>query len=243
MAPCRHDSRLRPSRPVAHDGAGRPARPIPGAGTDLDDIGAGRRRRIHASVRLAGCCGDDLAAAVLGRRAAAARRASTSRQACPARPRSRRRAGRDQRADDPGVLRRGQPAAAGHCCGGGIPRPTRDRGTAQPPAGPGVGGRGVARRGGPHPTLVPVAERPRRAAAGRGRRHRLGAIATTVALFLLHQVPDSVQLVGVLLVVAASVGAERTALSSGADNHNRQGPDPDPQQQAADPRTRTEVRS
>jgi inner membrane transporter RhtA len=69
------------------------------------------------------------------------------------------------------------------------------------------------------------------------------AIATTVALFLLHQVPDSVQLVGVLLVVAASVGAERTALSSGADNHNRQGPDADPQQQAADPRTRTEVRS
>lgn len=44
------------------------------------------------------------------------------------------------------------------------------------------------------------------------------AIATTVGLLLLHQVPDAVQLVGVLLVVAASVGAERTASSVRASN-------------------------
>jgi inner membrane transporter RhtA len=69
------------------------------------------------------------------------------------------------------------------------------------------------------------------------------AIATTVALLLLHQVPDVVQVVGMLLVVAASVGAERTASSSRAGNNNGQGPHVDPPQRAADPRTRTEVRS
>jgi len=69
------------------------------------------------------------------------------------------------------------------------------------------------------------------------------AIATAVALLLLHQVPDVVQLVGVLLVVAASVGAERSASSSRVGDHSRQGPDLDPPQRAADPRTRTEVRS
>jgi inner membrane transporter RhtA len=36
------------------------------------------------------------------------------------------------------------------------------------------------------------------------------AIATAVGLLVLHQVPDVVQLAGVLLVVAASVGAERS---------------------------------
>ncbi|HEV8648976.1 MAG TPA: EamA family transporter [Actinomycetes bacterium] len=36
------------------------------------------------------------------------------------------------------------------------------------------------------------------------------SIATAVGLLVLHQVPDVVQLVGVFLVVAASVGAERT---------------------------------
>jgi inner membrane transporter RhtA len=69
------------------------------------------------------------------------------------------------------------------------------------------------------------------------------AIATMVALLLLHQVPDLVQLVGMLLVVAASVGAERTASSRRAGNHSRQSPDLDPPQPAADPPTRTEVRS
>jgi inner membrane transporter RhtA len=71
------------------------------------------------------------------------------------------------------------------------------------------------------------------------------AIATAVALLLLHQVPDVVQLVGVLLVVAASVGAERTASSRRTGNHSRQDPDldMDPPQRAADPPTPTEVRS
>jgi len=72
------------------------------------------------------------------------------------------------------------------------------------------------------------------------------AIATAVALLLLHQVPDVVQLLGVLLVVAASVGAERTASSSRKGNHSRQVPEIDPPQRAqraADRRTRTEVRS
>jgi inner membrane transporter RhtA len=69
------------------------------------------------------------------------------------------------------------------------------------------------------------------------------AIGTAVGLLVLHQVPDVVQLVGVLLVVAASVGAERTAASSRAGNHSRQGPDVDPPRRAAEPRTRTEVRS
>jgi inner membrane transporter RhtA len=69
------------------------------------------------------------------------------------------------------------------------------------------------------------------------------AIAATVALLLLHQVPDVMQFAGVLLVVAASVGAERTASSSRAGNHSRQDSDMNPPRRAADPRTHTEVRS
>jgi len=68
------------------------------------------------------------------------------------------------------------------------------------------------------------------------------AIATGVALLLLHQVPDVVQLLGVLLVVAASVGAERTASSRRAGSHSRQDSDLDPAT-GGGPRTRTEVRS
>jgi inner membrane transporter RhtA len=47
------------------------------------------------------------------------------------------------------------------------------------------------------------------------------AIATAVGLLVLHQVPDVVQLAGVLLVVAASVGAERSHPLRDGPGHRR----------------------
>jgi inner membrane transporter RhtA len=48
------------------------------------------------------------------------------------------------------------------------------------------------------------------------------AIAAAVGLVVLHQVPDVVQLLGVLLVVAASMGAERTRHVSPSGNQPRE---------------------
>src|SRR6266540_3749843 len=242
-----HDERS--SFPVASlpPAGGRWARPVPGAGADLDDVGAARRGPLDQAVRLVEGGGDDLAAPVLRRRDDAPGRAPANWQAGPARPRRRRGARGDDRRDDPGVLRCGQPAAARHRRGGRVPRPARRGGGArQPPAGPGVGGDGAGRRDVPHPALVAAPLGAPQAlphltlggalacaglavlgpalpyAAEMTALRVLApavfgvwmslepAIGTAVGLLVLHQVPEAVQLLGVLLVVAASVGAVLT---------------------------------